>query len=373
MREYQICKKCVMDTSDPEISFDDEGICTHCKSYMETEKKELLKGDRAKALLNELVEKIKKDGRRKKYDCIIGVSGGVDSTYTAYLVKKLGLRCLAVHLDNGWNSELAVKNIENTLKKLGIDLFTYVIDWEEFRDIQVAFLKASTPDSEVPTDHAIVALLHLMAAKYDIKYIILGRNVTTEAVAVRSWSQGHGDWKYIRSVHRIYGEKRIRTFPHYGIMSFLYYRLVKKQSVIPILNYVNYVKEEAMGILQNELGWKYYGGKHYESIYTRFFQAYILPKKFGFDKKRAHLSTLICSVQITREKALEELKRNDYPSELMEADREYVVKKLGMKMSDFDDIMTSPPKTFWDYPSYKKNPVFRMKSILELYHKIKMR
>ena len=254
-----------------------------------------------------------------------------------------------MHLDNGWDSELAVKNIEQTLKRLDIDLYTHVLDWEEFRDLQLSFLKASTPDSEIPSDHAIFALVRQMAKKIGVRYIISGLNVRTESHHVSAWSQGHNDWKYISSIQKQFGTASLKTYPHYDFLTFQHYRLTQKW--IDILNYLDYVKSEAMSIIEQEIGWKYYGGKHYESIYTRFFQGYILPVKFGFDKRRTHLSSLICSGEITREAALAELQGPTYPPAMQEEDREYVVKKLGLTDEQFEAIMNLPKKTYWDYPS----------------------
>jgi len=341
-----------MDTTDPDIVFDENGVCNHCHTYDRMVREYVVDGDEGLRQLKQIAEKMRKDGQGRKYDCVIGVSGGVDSTYVAFRVKELGLRPLAVHLDNGWDSELAVKNIEETLKRLDIDLYTEVLDWEEFRDLQVSFLKASTPDSEIPTDHAIVALLSNMAEKLGVKYIIVGHNVRTETHLPRSWSQGHFDWKYIRAIQDKFGTLPLKTFPHFGFFKF-YLRMVT-QKRIEILNYIGYNKKEALRVLQDDLGWRYYGGKHYESIYTRFYQGYILPEKFGFDKRRSHLSSLVCSGEITRSQALEDLKAPTYAPSMQEEDREYVVKKLGLTDDEFTAIMSAPRKTYWDYPSYGK-------------------
>lgn len=350
MTEYRMCTRCIMDTTDPEITFDGNGVCNHCHTYDRLVREHIVDGEAGHKRLLKLVDSIERAGRGKKYDCIIGVSGGVDSTYVAYLVKQFGLRPLAVHLDNGWDSELAVKNIEETLKRLGIDLYTEVLDWEEFRDLQAAFLKASTPDSEIPTDHTIVAILGNIAAKLHIKYILIGNNVRTETHLPRAWSQGHFDWKYIRELHKRFGTRPLKTFPHFDF--FTYYLRMLTQKRIAILDYVNYSKKEALHVLQDELGWRYYGGKHYESIYTRFYQGYILPVKFGFDKRRCHLSSLVCSGEITREQALEELRIPTYSPSMQEEDREYVAKKLGFTDEEFTAIMNAPKKSYWNYPSY---------------------
>ena len=348
--EYRICSRCLMDTSDPDIIFDDQGVCNHCHDHDRLMTQKVITGQAGEIYLQNLVAEMKRAGRGKPYDCIIGVSGGVDSTYVAYLVKNVGLRPLAVHMDNGWDSELAVKNIEETLKRLGIDLYTEVLDWEEFKSLQVAFLKSSTPDSEIPSDHAIWAVLGDMADKLKVNYIVSGFNVRTETHLPRAWSQGHFDWKYIRSVFQQFGRGRLKTFPHIGFVT--YYRRLLTHRRVDILNYIDYNKTQAMKILEQELGWRYYGGKHYESIYTRFYQGYILPVKFGYDKRRSHLSSLICSGEITREDALKELDKPTYQPTMQEEDREYVVKKLGLTDDEFEAILNAPKKTFWDYPSY---------------------
>ena len=347
---YKICTRCLMDTTDPNIVFDESGVCNHCHDHDRLMKQKVVTGKAGEEYLQKLVEQMKRDGRGKSYDCLIGVSGGVDSTYVAYLVKKMGLRPLAVHMDNGWDSELAVKNIEETLKRLGIDLHTEVLDWEEFKGLQVAFLKSSTPDSEIPSDHAIWAVLGDLADKLKVKYIVSGFNVRTETHLPRAWSQGHFDWKYIRSVNQLFGRGRLKTFPHIGF--FTYYRRLLTHRRVDILNYIDFNKTEAMKILEQELGWRYYGGKHYESIYTRFYQGYILPTKFGYDKRRSHLSSLICSGETTRTAALKELDKPTYQPTMQEEDREYVVKKLGLTDDEFESILNAPKKTFWDYPSY---------------------
>ena len=360
-----ICKRCIMDSSDPDIRFDAQGICHHCHAY-DAAVKERIKtpSDR-----DAIVAEIKRAGAGKPYDCVIGVSGGVDSTYVAYAARKLlGLRVLAVHLDNGWDSELAVKNIQHVLEKLEIELFTEVLDWDEFRDLQLAFLRASTPDSEIPTDHAIVALLYQQARRLGIKYILLGNNVRTESHLPRAWSHGHSDWRYIQSVQKLFGTKPLATFPHRNMLDMV--RDSRTVKLVDILNYLDYSKAEALRVLQDELGWKYYGGKHYESIYTRFYQGYILPKKFGFDKRRMHLSSLICSGEITRDQALAELAKPPYPEDLQVSDREYVIKKLGITDAEFEQIMRAPPKRFEDYPSYENSRFVkvarRMRNALKL-------
>jgi N-acetyl sugar amidotransferase len=353
-KKIQICTKTVMDTTDPDIIFDDKGISNHWYHYQNKSQKLISGKAERKEAFDKLISDIKRDGKGKKYDCIIGVSGGVDSTYVAYLVKEIGLRPLAVHFDNGWNSELAVKNIEKVLNKLQIDLFTYVVDWEEFKDIQIAFLKASTPDGEVPTDHAIISILYKVANKYGLKYILNGVNIESESIMPIKWGYGYYDFVYIRDVHRKYGMKNIRTYPSLNLKRLFYYSQVRKIKFISILDYIEYKKENAMKILQEELEWVYYGGKHYESIYTRFFQSYILPQKFNIDKRKAHYSNLICSEQMSRDEALIELSKPVYDSKLMQEDKEYVIKKLDLTPLLFEEMMAAEQKLFLNYKTNYK-------------------
>jgi N-acetyl sugar amidotransferase len=338
-----------MDTTDPDICFDAQGVCNHCSRYDELARRRVVPATEREASLNALVSEIKSIGRGKPYDCVIGVSGGVDSTYVAWLVKELGLRPLAVHLDNGWNSELAVSNIEKALKTLGIDLYTHVIDWEEFRDLQVSFLRASTPDAEVPTDHAIFALLYEMAAKNGLRHVLTGVNVTSEGVLPKKWGYGYFDWRYIKDVHRRFGTSKLSTYPHFSLFRLLQYRFAMRIQLVPLLNYIEYDKHEAIRLLQEKLGWVYYGGKHYESIYTRFFQAYVLPRKFNIDKRKAHNSSLVLSGQMSREQALASLEEPVYPENLLIEDRDYAVKKLGLTAGEFEEVMAAPCKTYLDY------------------------
>ena len=349
-RPYEICTKCVMDTSDPDIVFDEQGVCNHCHTHDLQIKRKVFSGEEGEKKLKEIVDRIKDKNKNNDYDCVIGVSGGVDSTYVAYKVKQLGLRPLAVHLDNGWDSELAIKNVENICRKLEIDLHTIVLDWNEFRDLQLAFLKASTPDSEIPSDHAIVVSMLKTAKMTNVDNILTGYNVKTETHLPAEWSQGHFDWGYIKNVHKKFGKVKLKTFPHLNLANFLFPPYSKK--FINILDYIDFSKKDAMPILEKEIGWRYYGGKHYESIYTRWFQGYWLPTKFGYDKRRSHLSSLICAGEITRESALEELKKATYPEELQKEDTAYVLKKFNLTQEQLDEILNAPRKSYWDYAPY---------------------
>jgi N-acetyl sugar amidotransferase len=359
LTSHQVCTRCVMDTTDPDIRFDENGICNRCRDWEKNIAQFQASLGNRETALQQLIEEIKTKGHGQAYDCVIGVSGGVDSTYVAYLVKQLGLRPLAVHLDNGWDSELAVSNIEKCLKNLGIDLFTYVLDWDEFRDLQLAFLKASTPDSEIPTDHAITALLLREANKHGIKHILMGSNLATEGIVAPAWSRGHQDWKYINSVHQQFGSTKLKTYPKVSIWEYLYFRFIRGIRLVPLLNYVDYNKNAVIEILKDSLGYTPYGGKHHESLYTRFYQTYVLPCKFGYDKRKWHLSDLIMSKQITREQALEELEQPPLPQDVLRQDKAYVAKKLGLNEAQFDEIMALPPKSILDYPSYEQSRSLR--------------
>ncbi|MFD1629017.1 N-acetyl sugar amidotransferase [Pseudopedobacter beijingensis] len=365
-REYQICTKTIMDTSDPEITFDTEGVSNHVRLYEEAKKQLLIPDHLKDQALEDLVKKIKSDGKDADYDCIIGLSGGVDSSYVAYQVKKLGLRPLAVHLDNGWNSELAVKNIEQIVKKLDIDLYTYVINWQEFKELQLAFLKASVVDIEMLTDNSICVIINMLAKKFKVKYYLVGTNVTSEAIMPRSWLYNiKYDTLNIKAIYKKFGRGiKIPSFPMFKFIPFIIYRYISgsrrfskfdflaKIKVLSLLNYIDYDKEKAADLLVKEIGYTKYAGKHYESNFTKFYQAYILPNKFGIDKRRAFLSCLILSGQLTREQALEEIKKPLYNQEELEEDIEYVCKKFKLTRVEFDEIMKSEPKSHYDYLSY---------------------
>jgi len=341
-----------MDTSDPEIEFDTQGVCNHCRAYDAAMAEEPSDPEVREFRLRNHIETIRRDGKGKRWDCLVGVSGGVDSTYVVLLAKQMGLRPLAVHLDNGWDSEIAVGNIQGALDKLGVELVTTVLDWEEFRDLQVAFLRASTPDSEIPSDHAIFSTVLHTAWKRGISHLVMGHNKATEFILPQAWSQGHFDWRYICAVHRRFGKRPLKSFPHLDFPHYVRYRLWGGKQILNILNYVDYSRTGAIAAIQRELGWRDYGGKHHESVYTRFFQAHILPKKFGFDKRRAHLSNRILSGEIGRGDALNEVAKPPYASpELETEDRAYVIKKLGLTEHEFDAIMCAPHRRYSDYPN----------------------
>jgi len=347
---YQQCSISVMDTiADPGISFDEKGICNYYYEYLKAEKEAVRKGHEGELVIKEIISKIKADGLGKQYDCILGVSGGVDSTYLAYIAKQAGLRVLCVHFDNGWNSELAVKNIENIVSKCGFDLYTYVIDWNEFRDIQRAYFKANVIDIEAITDIAIFSALDIICKEKNIKHIIDGRNVVTEITLPQAWVYKNS--ANLIDIHKKFGEVPLKTYP---LMSPIRRRIVartKPFSSWPILNYIPYLKSEAKETIIRELNWRDYGGKHYESVFTRFYQGYILPEKFKVDKRKAHLSNLIFSGQITKEEALAELAEPIYPIELFKKDYEFVLKKLGFTDQEMKDYISAPPQPHSNYNS----------------------
>jgi N-acetyl sugar amidotransferase len=352
-KKYQVCIRCVMDTTIKVIYFDENGICNYCKDYDYRIATELYKEPERSKRLNFLIDKIKKEGQKKEYDCIIGVSGGVDSSYVAYLVKKYSLRPLAIHLDNSWNSELAVQNIQQLLKKLNIDLYTHVIDWEEFKDLQKSFIKSSIENLEIPTDHAITALLFKMADKYRLKYILNGSNLATEGLYGNSGGSNL-DYRLLKDIHKKFGTKKLKTYPLISICNLAYKIIVKKIKYIPILNYVDYHKEKAIKLLEKEFGWRRYGAKHFESIFTRFFQGYILPNKYNYDKRKVHLSNLIMSKQISRREALNELNKDPYPNqELLKEDIDFFLKKFNFTKLEFQTIMNSKPIELSEFKSYE--------------------
>lgn len=339
-----------MDTAgDPDIRFDEQGVCNYChqcEAHARNYKFPALpKGFDS---LDQLVSTIKA-GKKGKYDSVLGVSGGVDSTYAALKAKELGLSPLILHLDNGWDSETATRNIENIVTRLGFDLYTHVIDWPEFRDLQLSFIKAHVVDIEALTDHAILALQVQMARRIRVKYILTGTNHATESILPPTWA--YKDPFNIRDIHRQFGTVPLRTFP---IIDFHKLALMRKFNMvrfIDILDMVPYVKADAKKEIIEKLGWKDYGGKHYESIFTRFYQGYILPHKFGIDKRKAHLSSLISSGQLSREAALEEMKLPMYDPEQFRQDFPFVLKKLGLSEAAFQEYLATPPRKHTEFAS----------------------
>jgi len=343
--QYKQCSRCVLDTTSTTILFDEHGVCNYCHAFDEQMNKFVnIDPKIKKSNLDEIVNYIKRYGKGNRYDCILGLSGGVDSTYMAYLANMLGLRPMAVHFDNGWNTEQAVKNIENIVSKLGLDLQTYVINWDEFKQIQVSYLKASVVDIEVPTDQLIFAALNKIAKQNSIKCILSGFNIVTEYGMPLDWAYRNKlDQTNLLNIYNRFGNgTKLATLPKFDFYTQYFYTHIYGIKIVDLLNYVDYKKEDVKKIISKELGWQDYGGKHYESVFTRFYQGYILLKKFGIDKRKAHLSALICSGQTTREEALKELENEPYSKELQQEDRLFIIKKFDLSESEFEKIMNAP-------------------------------
>jgi N-acetyl sugar amidotransferase len=342
---YKQCSLSVMDNiADADITFDENGVCNYYHQYVDIVKNEMIadKEEKSKAL-NDIIEKLKQEGKGKPYDCITGISGGVDSSYLIYLAKEYGLRCLIVHFDNGWNTEIAVNNINKIIQKTGYELYTIVVNWEEFRDLQKSYIKSGVVDLEVPTDHAIAATWYKLAKQYNVKNILSGNNISTEAIMPNSWIYNKSDSTNLRNIHKKFGTIPLKSFPSIGFKEEYMQSFMGGVNVYKLLNYIDYNKSEAKKTIAKQFDWVDYGGKHFESIYTKFFQAYILLTKFNIDKRKPHLSNLIFSGQITKEEAIVELRKPLYDAKELEQDKEYVVKKLGLSITEFDELMQTPP------------------------------
>lgn len=351
-RPYMICTNCVMDTSDTKIAFDDAGVCEYCSNYQTNIKPNWHTDERGERDINAQVAAIKAAGRGRDHDCIIGVSGGIDSSYVVHLAKeKFGLRPLLFHVDAGWNSQQAVHNIEKLVDGLGLDLHTEVVNWREMRDLQLAFFKAQVPHLDTPQDHAFFAGLYNFAAKHGVKYILTGANYSTECVREPlEWHYHASDLRQLKDIHSRFGTVSLKSFPLADIFTFkLYYRYVKGVRVVKPLNYVPYIKEEATEMLVQKYGWQRYAHKHYESRFTRFYEGYWLPTKFGYDKRRAHFSSLILTGQMTRAEALEKIAIPAYSAEDVARDYEFIATKLGLTVDELRALEAGPNKTYRDY------------------------
>lgn len=349
-KEVETCVSCLMDTTDPDITFNSKGVCSYCQEAAEIIPKYRYTKEQQEQNIARLLQRIKAQ-KQGKYDCLIGISGGVDSSYVTHLADQWKLNPLVVHFDNGWNSELAVSNISKILDKTGFDFKTYVIDWEEFRDLQRAFLKASVVDIEMLTDHAIKASMFRLAKENNIKSVLSGTNYATEHGLPSSWVWHKGDLKNIINIQKQFGNKTIKTFPTMGPYRALLYKFLFKLDFLEPLNEINFSKTGAMQILKDQYGWRYYGGKHYESLFTKFYQAYILPEKFNIDKRKSHLSALIRNKEISLEEARKELDKPLYLERDLNDEKDFVLKKLGFQLNEFEEIMKQSPKKHDDYPS----------------------
>ncbi len=344
--EKRICVRCISDTNIPGIRFNESGVCKFCEIHDVLAKMFPL-GEEGQQRLHQLAEKIRVGGKGQKYDCVVGVSGGTDSSYLLYICKKLGLRPLAVHLDNGWNTEIATSNIRKVVAILEVELRTVTCDREEFKDLQISFLKAGVHDAEIPTDIAIKSVLYQVAAEEGIGYVVVGHSFRVEGFSPIKWT--HMDGRYIKSIHDRFGRTELQTFPNLTLSRMFYYAGLRRIRYVYLLPHIDYRKEEAKKILRKEFGWTDYGEHHYESTYTRFVSSYLLPKKFKIDKRIIEYSAYVRSGQMTRDEALEKIK------EPLSEDKElvqYVIDKLGLTNAEFQDIMSAKPKTFLDYPTY---------------------
>jgi N-acetyl sugar amidotransferase len=345
-----------MDTTDPEIRFDENGVSSHALYFDSTlaENVHRAQSGERQGELEEIIAEIKKAGEGKPYDCVIGISGGVDSSYLALQAVRLGLRPLAVHFDSGWNSELAADNIHNLVTRLDLDLYTHVVDWREMKDLQLSFFKASVANADTPTDHAFSWVAYTQAAKYGIKYILSGANFASESVLPSSWGYDAGDAKHVKAIQKRFGSVKLKTYPLMGLVKRnLWYPEVRRIKTADLLNYMPYYSSDAKAAITSELGWRDYGGKHYESVFTRYFQGHYLPTKFGYDKRLAHYSSLILSGQMTRDEALEKMETTNYPEELRRQDHEFIAKKLGVSVAQLEEIYALPPVDYSAYPNAK--------------------
>jgi len=355
--DLRVCKRCVMDDTAEEIKFDDSGVCSFCHYFDEHVRPilEKAKTKEGRQRFHQIVETIKQDGKDKPYDSILGLSGGTDSSYLAYLAAKEGLRPLVVHVDMGWNTEVSNSNVKNIVSQLGLDSELVTVNFEEMRDLQTSFYRAAVKNCEIPQDHGFKAALFQVAAKHRIRYLLLGSNMATESILPKSWGYNASDLRHILAIHKRFGARKLQEYPMLGFWKrYVYYPFVKGIKEVRLLNYVPYNKFQAEAVLSQELGWQGYGWKHYESVLTRFFQGYYLPTKFGIDKRKAHLSSLILSGQMSRDKALEELKEPPYPNEAqLEEDKAYIAEKLGLSLAEWDQILALPARSHDEFPSSK--------------------
>ena len=356
-RLYQICTNCVMDTSDSRIKFGTNGICDHCNDFYTNVKPTWNVNEKSRDELSKIIEKIKIEGKGKEFDCILGLSGGVDSSYMLHIaVKEFGLRPLIFHVDGGWNSELAVHNIQMMVDKLGLDLYTEVINWEEMKDFQLAFFKSGVPHIDIPQDHAFVATLYNFAYKYNIKYILNGGNISTECVRNPMEFLYYGtDMAQIKDIRKKFGTIKMATYPFSSVLRHKFFlRYIKGVKVIKSLNYMPYIKTEALRLLEKEYGWKPYPQKHFESRFTKFYEGYWLPERFGFDTRRVQFSSLILTGQMKREEALDLLKKPSYNSETIDDEFNYIATKLGISNNELRCYLNMPKKFYWDYKNQEK-------------------
>jgi len=370
-KKYRVCLNCVMDTTDSKIVFDEKGVCDHCNTFHQNTLPNWHTDERGARVLNALVDKIKREGEGKDFDCIVGMSGGIDSSYLTYLAKEqFGLRPLVFHVDAGWNSQEAVNNIEKLVDGLGLDLYTEVIDWEEMKDLQLAYLRSGISNQDVPQDHAIFASVYNYSIRNGIRCILSGGNIATEGIFPRAWHGNAMDAINLRAIHRQFGERALRRFP---IISFwrlyILYPLILRMRPIRLLNYIPYSRNSAIQEMNATCGWKPYGRKHGESQFTRLFQNDFLPRKFGYDKRRPHFSSLIVSGQMSRQEALNALAQPLYAPQELAEDIAYLCNKLGITRSEFDQFLSLPNRTYSEFPNWNRS-YRRLKKIQALVERV---
>ena len=354
MVQYRICTRCVMDTTDPEIRFDENGVCNYCRRYDDLIRQYVFTGEEAEKKLSLLVEKIKERGKGRSYDCVLGLSGGCDSTYVAYFTKELGLRPYLTALDNGYDSEVTKRNVQRIANYLNTEIHVHTIDPEEFRDLQLAYLRSGVVNIEVLTDHAILAILYRTADKLGIKYVLSGQNIVTEGILPTSWGYDSRDLVNILDIYKKHGSgRKLGTFPQLSVARFLYYHYFKQIEFVHLLNHVSYTKKDAKALFAREFNYEDYGAKHCESVLTRFYQFYILPRRLHVDKRRAHLSCLVCSGQMTREEALKELEKPPYTVKQLKEDKKLVLARLGISDEQFRSLIAQPVRSHLEYRTYQ--------------------
>jgi N-acetyl sugar amidotransferase len=356
-RLYQICTSCVMDTTDSKIVFDEKGVCDHCNTFHQDTLLNWHTDERGARALSALVDKIKREGEGKDFDCIVGMSGGIDSSYLTYLAKEqFGLRPLVFHVDAGWNSQEAVNNIEKLVDGLGLDLYTEVIDWEEMRDLQLAFFRSGVPHVDAPQDNAFFATMYEFAQQYKVKYILTGANLSTEAIRNPvEWMYYQSDARQLKDIHHKFGSRPLVNYPLTSILWHkIYLPYVKGIKTVRPLNYLPYIKQDAMKLLIDKFDWQPYPQKHFESRFTRFYESYWLPKRFGYDVRRVQYSSLILTGQMARQEALEKLMQSPYDESSIAYDLEYVANKLGILVAELNSYMDLPKQTYRDYKSQRQ-------------------
>ncbi len=352
-KDYQMCSRCIMDSSDPHIHFNEQGVCDYCVNFDLAIMPNWHPNERGHAELMKLSEKIKKDGQGRDFDCIIGLSGGLDSSYVSYLAKEvMGLRPLLFHVDAGWNTDQAVGNIEKLVDGLGLDLYTEVINWEEMKSLQLAFLKAQVADQDIPQDTAFFSGLYKFAKAHKIKYVLTGGNFSTECCREpEEWGAYPGiDKTLINDIHGQFGSRKLKSFPIVDVLAYkIYYRYVLGMQVVRPLNLVPYVKHDAEATLERLFGWKKFQHKHHESRFTRFYEDYWMPRKFGYEKRRAHFSSLIMTGQMTREEALQRISKPELDEQFLKSEFEYVASKLDLSVTELQALFEGKNRTFHDY------------------------